>query len=73
MIKTENRNYIDLEEDVDLLIDQISTLFIGAYNDKIPLFINALIISTIIDLINSLINKNLFQQTCPPLKDVHDM
>ena len=63
----------DLEEDVDLLIDQISTLFVGAYNDKIPLFINVLINSTIIDLINGLINKNLFQQTCPPLKDDHDM
>ena len=61
----------DLEEDVDLLLDQISTLFVGAYNDKIPIFINAIINSTIIDLINGLINTNLYQQTCPPLKDVH--
>ncbi len=60
----------DLEEDVDLLLDQISTLFVGAYNDKIPIFINAIINSTIIDLINGLINTNLYQQTCPPLKDV---
>ena len=62
----------DLEEDVDLLLDQISTLFVGAYNDKIPIFINAIINSTIIDLINGLINTNLYQQTCPPLKDVQE-
>jgi hypothetical protein len=55
-----------------LLLDQISTLFVGAYNDKIPIFINAIINSTIIDLINGLINTNLYQQTCPPLKDVQE-
>ena len=67
-----DRNYGGLEEDVDDTIDQLISLFIGSYQDKIGLLINALLNTTAIDLVNQKINNYLYSSSCPGIPDVYE-
>ena len=58
-----------LEEDVDDTISKIVDLFVSSFDDKISLFINALLNTTVIDLANKQINKYLYSTSCPSIQD----
>ena len=58
-----------LEEDLDEMIDKLVQLFIGSYEDKIGLLMNALLNKTLINLVNSEINNFLFDKSCPGIQD----
>ena len=58
-----------LEEDVDDTISKLVELFISSFDDKISLFINALLNTTVIDLANNQINKYLYSTTCQNIPD----
>ena len=58
-----------LEEDVDDTIDKLIDLFITSFNDKISIFINALLNTTVINLANKQINNYLYSTSCPGLPD----
>ena len=61
-----------LEEDLDDTIDKLGELFISSFGDKIGLFINALLNTTVIDLVNNLINNYLYTASCPAISDPDD-
>ena len=58
-----------LEEDVDDTIDKLVHLFISSFDDKISLLLNALLNTTVIDLVNSQINNYLYTTSCPGLPE----
>ena len=62
-----------LEDDLDNAIDKIVDLFVSSYSDKISLFINALLNSTIINIVNKQINNYLYTQKCPGVEDPEDL
>ena len=61
-----------LEEDVDDTIDKLIDLFISSFNDKISIFINALLNTTVINLANKQINNYLYSTSCPGYPDPDD-
>ena len=61
-----------LENDLEDTIDKIINLFISNFDDKIPLFINALLNNTVINLVNEKINNYLYSTSCPGLPDEDD-
>ena len=65
-----DKNYGGLEEDVDNTIDQLISLFIGSFEDKIGLLINAVLNTTVIDLANEQISNYLYKSNCPGIPDV---
>ena len=58
-----------LEEDVDDTISKLVDLFVSSFDDKISLFINALLNTTVIDLANKQINNYLYSASCPGIPD----
>ena len=48
-----------MNEDGSVNYDKLGELFISSFGDKIGLFINALLNTTVIDLVNNLINNYL--------------
>ena len=58
-----------LENDLEDTIDKIINLFISNFDDKIPLFINALLNKTAINFVNEKINNYLYSTSCPGLPD----
>ena len=58
-----------LENDLEDTIDKIIDLFISNFDDKIPIFINALLNKTAINFVNEKINNYLYSTTCPSLPD----
>ena len=67
-----DRSYGGLEEDVDDTIDKLISLFIGSFEDKIGLLINAVLNTTVIDLANEQINNYLYASSCPGIPDVYE-
>jgi hypothetical protein len=67
-----DNDYGGLEEDVDDTIDKLISLFIGSFEDKIGLLINALLNTTVIDLANEQINNYLYASSCPGIPDVYE-
>ena len=61
-----------LEEDVDDTISKLVDLFIRSFDDKIPLFLNALLNTTVIDLLNGYINNYLYTTSCPGIPNPDD-
>ena len=61
-----------LEEDVDDTISKLVDLFITSFDDKISLFINALLNTTVIDLANGFINNYLYSTSCPGIPNPED-
>ena len=61
-----------LEQDVDDTISKIVDLFVSSFVDKISLFINALLNTTVIDLANKEINNYLYSASCPNIQDPED-
>ena len=61
-----------LEEDLDDTISKLVKLFVSSFDDKISLLINALLNTTIIDLVNKQINSYLYSVSCPSLQDPED-
>ena len=61
-----------LEEYLVDMIDKLVELFITSFDDKICLFINALLNTTLIDLTNKKINNYLYSASCPALSDPDD-
>ena len=61
-----------LEEDLDDTINKLIKLFISSFDDKISLFINALLNQTVIDFVNEKINNYLYKNYCPGISDPED-
>ena len=61
-----------LEEDVDDTISKLVDLFVTSFHDKISLFINALLNTTVIDLANGFINNYLYSTSCPGIPNPED-
>ncbi len=59
----------DLEEDIDNLIDDLIKLFLDNYKSKFPIFLNAILNSTLIDLANNYTRDYLFKTVCPNIPD----
>ena len=59
----------DLEEDLDDTINKLTDLFISGFNEQIGLLINALLNTTIINLVNQKINEYLYSISCPGIAD----
>ena len=67
-----DQSYGGLEEDVDDTIDKLISLFIGSFEDKIGLLINALLNTTVIDFANEQIKNYLYASSCPGIPDVYE-
>ncbi len=59
----------ELEIDIDILLDDIINLFLDNYKGKIPIFLNAILNSTLIDLANNYTRDVLFETVCPNIPD----
>ena len=62
----------ELEEDIDNFIDEIIKLFLDNYQSKMPIFLNAILNSTLIDLLNNYTREYLFKTVCPNIPDPDD-
>ena len=62
----------ELEDDLDDAIDKLIDLFVSSFDDKIGLFINALLNKTGIDFINKQINNYLYSNYCPRKADIQE-
>ena len=62
----------ELEEDIDNFIDEIIKLFLYNYQSKMPIFLNAILNSTLIDLLNNYTREYLFKTVCPNIPDPDD-
>ena len=71
-IKLEFDKLSSLEEDLDDAINKLINLFISGFDDKISLFINALLNNTAINYVNEKINDFLNKQYCPGISDPED-
>ena len=76
----ETFNYINLklvqktglEDNLNEAIDKLIDLFISNFENKISFFINGMLNKTIIDLVNNEINKYLYTNYCPGIKNPDD-
>lgn len=58
-----------LEEDLDDTISRLTDLFITGFDNNIAILINALVNTTLINLVNKKINEYLYSAKCTELKD----